>query len=92
MEKPKSGAQLKREIDEALAGQVQTYTVHGVLAGAYRGRRVSARTLLRHASIDGAESSVCKRASNLCDEDTGDLVTCPECLARIARRGLVRRA
>ena len=66
-----------------------TYTVHGVLAGAYRGRDLGKRTLLRHASIDAGESAVCKRTRNLCDEDSGE-VDCMECLARIARRGLVR--
>ncbi len=69
---------------------MKIYTVHGVLAGAYRGRDISTRALLRHASTDGAETSVCKRARNLCDaEETGE-VDCPECLTRIARRGLVR--
>jgi hypothetical protein len=67
-----------------------TYTVHGVLAGAYRGRNVSTRSLLTHASVDGAESSLCKRARNLCDAEEAGEVDCPECLARIARRGLVR--
>lgn len=66
------------------------YTVHGVLAGAYKGKDISARTLLTHASQDETDSSVCKRAKNLCDVVESGPVTCPLCLERIAKRGLVR--
>jgi hypothetical protein len=49
------------------------YTIHGVLAGAYKGRQ-NDRATLYHASIDPKHPP---------------FVTCEECLARIARRGLV---
>lgn len=66
------------------------YTVHYVLAGAYRGKDISTRTLLTHASQDEGATSVCKRAKNLCDLAKPVPVTCPLCLERIAKRGLVR--
>ena len=69
---------------------VTTYTVHHVLAAAY----VTERSLLIHASInDDAGPSLCRKAKNLCDvggNQPGDEVTCPECLKRIAKRGLTR--
>ena len=68
------------------------YTVHGVLAGAYRGKGIGGRALLQHASIDGATTSLCKRTANLCDAEESGNVDCPECLARIARRNLTRAA
>lgn len=66
------------------------YSVHGVLAGAYRGKDLSERTMLRHASQDNGETAVCKRVKQcgLCDWKEAEPVTCPECLARIERRGL----
>lgn len=69
-----------------------SYTVHGVLAGAYRGRDISARALLLHASVDGSATSLCKRTANLCDAEEAGEVDCPECVARIARRSLTRAA
>ena len=68
------------------------YTVHGVLAGAYKGKDIGQRTLLLHASQDEGRTSVCRRVREymLCDWKEDDDVTCPECLARIERRGLTR--
>lgn len=61
-----------------------TYTVHPVLAGAYRGGR---KALLSHASVDGGLTAVCRRVKeyNLCDLQLDELPTCPECLVRIYR-------
>lgn len=69
------------------------YTVHFVLAGAYRGRDISERALLRHASQDESHTAVCKtvKADTLCDVVEDGPVTCPVCLQRIATRGLVRK-
>ncbi len=67
-----------------------TYTVHGVLAGAYRGRDVGTRALLSHASTDGGETALCKKARHLADAEPSGEVDCDACLARIAKRGLVR--
>jgi hypothetical protein len=71
------------------------YTIHGVLAGAYKGRQ-NDRVTLYHASINRGETSLCNRIKNwrLADPWSIDpkhppFVTCEECLARIARRGLV---
>ncbi len=77
----------KRSIDTTTR-----YTVHGVLAGAYKGKDISARVLLNHASQDEGGSAICKRVPNLCDlvECDDVAVTCPMCLERIEKRGLVR--
>lgn len=64
-----------------------TVTVHGVLAGAYRGN--DARSMLWHASMDNGKTPVCKRvkADSLCDyygtppEITEP--TCPHCRKRL---------
>lgn len=78
----------KRNIDTTTP-----YTVHGVLAGAYKGKDISERALLNHASQDDSATAVCKtvRQYSLCDMVEDDAVTCPTCLERIARRGLVRK-
>jgi hypothetical protein len=78
----------KRNIDTT------AYTVHGVLAGAYRGKDISERALLRHASQDESDTAVCKtvKQGKLCDLVEEGPVTCPVCLQRIATRGLVRSA
>jgi hypothetical protein len=62
------------------------YTVHGVLAGAYKGKSVSARELLTHASADGGITALCGKvkADALCDE-LGEALTCPHCEKRIAK-------
>ena len=65
------------------------YTVHPVLVGAYRGRKVQGRKgdLHSHASVDGGLTAVCRRVKegNLCDLELDELPTCPECLVRIYR-------
>lgn len=62
-----------------------TITYHGVLAGAYKGRDVSARTLLTHASTDGGVTALCKRVKvdSLCDAEEQGPATCPTCAARV---------
>jgi hypothetical protein len=67
------------------------YTVHGVLAGAYRGRDIGERALLNHASQDDGRTALCRKvkADSLCDWPEAE-VTCQACLQRIATRGLVR--
>lgn len=64
-----------------------TVTVHGVLAGAYKGKDVAARTLLTHASIDGGMTALCKRVKQdaLCDLEESEPATCPTCAARAAK-------
>ena len=68
------------------------YTVHGVLAGAYKGKDIGERVLLHHASLDDGGTALCKRVREdmLCDMyETGE-PTCPICLKRIGARGLVK--
>lgn len=64
-------------------------TIHSVLAGAYRGKSVSARSLLTHASADGGTSALCKRVKvdTLCDVLEDGPATCPTCAARAAKLG-----
>jgi hypothetical protein len=59
-------------------------TVHGVLAGAYRGK--SAASYLTHASL-GGHDSICKRVKPgmLCDVEEEGPPTCPVCAARMAK-------
>ncbi len=59
-------------------------TVHGVLAGAYKG---TARTFLTHASIDGGVTALCKRVKEdaLCDQLEDGPPTCPTCAARASK-------
>lgn len=68
------------------------YTVHFVLAGAYKAGREQA--MISHASQDDSATSVCRKVKeyNLCDWTEPDYtVTCEVCLKRIAARGLVRK-
>jgi len=69
------------------------YTVHGVLAGAYRGKDIGERALLTHASQDECHTAICKtvKPDMLCDTEEDGPVTCPICLQRIATRALVRK-
>lgn len=62
-------------------------TVHLVLAGAYKGRSVSHRALLSHASIDGGRTALCRRVKEdaLCDLVEAGEPTCPTCKTRAAR-------
>lgn len=72
-----------------------TITIHGVLAGAYRGRRnIEDRALLTHAvtaeawkSDDG--KTLCGRLrvhDSICDAEADGPPTCPTCAERYARR------
>lgn len=63
------------------------YSVHGVLAGAYRGRDVSQRATLTHAIIVGEDKSLCRRieAGRLAGYSDSPDPTCPECASRLAR-------
>lgn len=64
------------------------FTIHAVLAGAYKGKSVSKRPLLNHASIDGGITALCKKVKqdSLCDvEEAIDSLDCPVCLARVAK-------
>lgn len=69
------------------------YTVHGVLAAAYKGKDIGDRALLRHASQDESSTALCKRVKPglLCDFAEEGEVTCATCLERIAKRGLTRK-
>jgi hypothetical protein len=63
-------------------------TVHGVLAGAYRGhnwRGVDVRVFLTHASADGGETALCGRvkAGSLCDQQVKGAPTCPVCARKV---------
>lgn len=59
-------------------------TVHGVLAGAYRGNRKDLAVLLTHASADGGSTAVCGviRPGNLCDIKLPGPPTCKRCARR----------
>jgi hypothetical protein len=69
------------------------YTVHGVLAGAYKGRDISERALLRHASTDEGHTALCGtvKADSLCDMEEEGLPTCEKCLAKVAKRNLEKK-
>lgn len=72
-----------------------SYTIHGVLAGAYRGKDVADRTLLTHASLDNGETSLCARVRRhgLFDEalDPQETsTTCSQCKRALSRRGLLK--
>jgi len=64
-----------------------TITIHGVLAGAYRGKDIAQRALLHHASADGGATAVCRKVKEdaLCDAQEDGPATCPACLAKLAR-------
>jgi hypothetical protein len=69
------------------AAQLAGIEIRSVLAGAYRGRDISARALHTHAVVEGAASSLCKRIDDghLCDINEGGEPTCPECVRRLAK-------
>lgn len=56
-------------------------TVHGVLAGAYRGKRARLDAMLTHASTDGGSTAVCGNVAegNLCDVQESGAPTCKKC-------------
>lgn len=61
-----------------------TTTVHGVLAGAYKG---GMKNLLTHASTDQGTTSICRKVKkySLCDQELTTPPTCPVCLAKLAK-------
>lgn len=63
------------------------YEVRGVLAGAYRGKDVEDRVLLRHALLPDEEKTLCRRVleERLCDVDEPEEPTCAVCLERLER-------
>lgn len=64
------------------------YTVHAVLAGAYRGGRLSLKATLTHASL-GGDTAVCGRVAEgaLCDLEEEGLPTCKACLSAVRKAG-----
>ncbi len=60
--------------------------IHAVLAGAYSGR-LQGRTLLTHALLKGATTTLCRRipAEHLCDLIEPSPPTCPVCATRYAK-------
>ncbi len=60
-------------------------TIHGVLAGAYQNR--NAKSMLTHASTDGAQTALCKRVKeySLCDQEEDGPPTCSVCAKRLGR-------
>lgn len=69
-----------------------TFETVGVLAGAYKGKRLEDRALLTHAiGVDGygrrASKSLCGRIAEdrLADDASETLPTCPLCAERLPR-------
>ncbi|HUS27562.1 MAG TPA: hypothetical protein VMZ53_03615 [Kofleriaceae bacterium] len=62
-------------------------TIHGILAGAYRGKGLE-RTLLTHASADGGVTALCRtiKADSLCDEVLDEAPSCARCERKVADR------
>lgn len=76
---------LKRRYGRA-NGPVPPYTVHGVLAGAYHGRRgIEDRALLTHVLLEGRKRSPCGLSldESLCDVEEKEEPTCPRCRKRV---------
>jgi hypothetical protein len=66
------------------------YEVHGVLAGAYAGKNPKLESTLTHASLPETwEDAICGRVKpgSLCDQIEAEL-TCPRCIAKVAKLGL----
>jgi hypothetical protein len=63
-------------------------TVHGVLAGCYRGKRANLKVLLTHYGVPGdTENALCGRVSDhgLCDLELEGPPTCPVCVRKAAK-------
>lgn len=88
---------IRRRFGRAARFPAVAYEARGVLAGRYRGKDIGDRTLLTHGlSVDATGNtdtkSLCRRVEEEGLSDmAADAVTCPLCLERIAKRGLVRR-
>ena len=61
------------------------YTVHGVLAAAYKGKDLGERALLTHVSLDDGDTVLCKRVKHICDYAEPGEPTCVTCQARLAK-------
>lgn len=66
------------------------YTVHAVLAAAYKGKSASDRSTLQHASLDNGRTALCGRIriDSLADEYGTDIdlgVTCQACQKKVAK-------
>lgn len=71
--------QLERDLD--------MFTIHAVLAGAYKGKRTNLKATLTHLSADGGDSALCGKVQegNLADEygtDQTQPATCKACLKK----------
>lgn len=78
---PEEKPQVAPPSDPRLPG----YQVHGILAGAYKGKGASLKVSLTHYAKDW--NPLCKtvKADSLCDpyDDDGQILpTCPACLAK----------
>lgn len=64
-----------------------TVTVHGVLAGAYKGGRKALDKLLTHASADEGVTALCGRVAEhaLCDQIEPGEPTCKVCAGKLAK-------
>lgn len=64
--------------------RVKPYTVHGVLAANYRGKALSKRVLLTHASLDQGSTAICKRVKDgeLAEAEDGE-PTCLRCISGV---------
>jgi hypothetical protein len=62
-------------------------TVHGVLAGAYKGGRLSLKATLTHASRDGGDTAICGKVKeySLCDLEEEGPPSCPVCAKRATK-------
>ena len=63
---------------------MSSYTIHGVLAGAYKAGRTNLAITLTHASLDHGWTSLCGKvkAGNLCDQEE-PVLTCKACLRKV---------
>ncbi len=68
-----------------------TITTHDVLAGAYKGKRLSLAACLTHASVDGGRTVLCGKIKSDSICDVGEVeITCPACKAKAAKIALIR--
>lgn len=64
------------------------FTVHAVLAGAYKGKRADLKATLNHASSDFGLTAVCGKVKegSLCEDDLGLELTCPACIRETTKK------
>jgi hypothetical protein len=72
-------------IDTGNTACIRPYTIHGVLAGAYKAKKEGVQGLT-HASLDNGNTALCKRVrpGSLCDLQE-EAITCPVCKKRVER-------